>query len=257
MKTTQTDNTKQTEPLKADVIALDETSINAHIEAFFASAKLHDNVTKGFFAFALSFYKAQKSNNLKVAFDTVKRHISSYKDKADNNEVKRLNMINSIAFDFQALAIVSAYDILTFSSIEAIIKTGKVIRTQCENGKVTIENHKEKRSYTMEEALKLLKKVIANVAKSKDLTINGELQATPYNNAIGKALSEYRHAFGIIETENGLIMSLFAQIEKAISGNKLHLEALEEFEKMIITKRQELATVKMSDTPVITDTKTA
>lgn len=260
VKETQTDGvviTKLAEPLKADIIALDETAINAHIEAFFASAKAHDNITKGFFSFALGFYKAQKANNLKVAFDTVKRHISAFKDKADNNDVKRLNMINGIAFDFQALQIVSAYDLLTFSSIEAIIKTGKVIRTQCENGKVTIANHQEKKDYSMEEALKLLKKTIANVAKNKDLTVNGELQPTPYNNAIGKALSDYRHAFGIIETENGLIMGLFAQIEKAISGNKLHLEALEEFEKMISAKRQELAKVQMTDKPVVTDVKTA
>lgn len=260
IKETQKDGvtiTKLAEPLKADVIALDEISMNAHIEAFFASAKAHDNITKGFFAFALGFYKLQKANNLKVAFDTVKRHITSYKDKADNNDVKRLNAINGIAFDFQALAIVSAYEVLTFASIESIIRTGKVIRTQCENGKVTIENHVDGKAYSMDEALKLLKKTIANVAKNKELSIDNVLQSTPYNNAIGKALSEFNHSFGIIETENGLIMGLFAQIEKAILGNKLHLDSLRQFEEMIVAKRMELAKVVTSEPVAKPDVKTA
>jgi hypothetical protein len=230
------------EPLKSDVVALDEISMNAHIEAFFVSAKSHDLSTKNFFSFALGFYKSQKDNNLKTAFDTVKRHINSFKDKADNNDVKRLSAINGIAFDFQALAIISAYDVLTFGNIEAIIKTGKVIRTQTENGKVTIENHVEKIEMTMQEALKLLKKVIANVAKQKELSIDGVLQAMPYNNAIGKALSELRHAFGIIETENGLIVNIMANITKLIEGNKLHLDALMELEHQITAKRLELQT---------------
>lgn len=242
------------EPLKPLAVSLDEVAINAHVATFLQSAKLHDNATKAFFAFALSFYKAQKDINLKVAFDTVKKHINTFRDKEDNNEVKRLNSINSIAFDYAELKVISAYDVLTFGNIEAIIKTAKLIRKETENGKNTI-NHHVKGELSMAEAMKVLKNAIANVAKDKTLSDENGLKTTPYNNAIGKALSDVRHAFGIIETENGLIMNLFAQIEKAINGNKLHLDSLEKFEAMIVAKRLEMAKVITGDKPTIADTK--
>jgi len=226
MKTETTPKTEKA--VNTTAVVTDSKTINTALDVYFNEQVKSENSSYKLFQEFRQTYKKHSKDLATNAFSEVKKDIKEHKKLTDNMK-KSANTINGVAFDFAFNGLIVDTDNLYYSTIQDISKTVTMLEKRAKEGAIpfntykTTKDSKGKESKQLDKTEELTKdQLIKRFKNQLSKVFEAGMDKKAYSNAVGKFLSTFRHAVGIVEGDFGFIFTDTKEmILKAIKAGKM------------------------------------